>query len=148
VGGVTTLYGTDGNALYKLYGNSTGNVSSTVQTALMAMGDPIRDKQALKIGIEGTLTVPGTLTTTVDSESASSPAYNLNGFTTWTNNNNVIIPWINNSNAQVAWLYSGFILFKTDAQQWGKYLGQTVTATVPGLTYHGFEFEHELRARF
>ena len=148
VGGVTTLYGTDGNALYRLYTNTTGNVSSTVQTALMAMGDPIRDKQALKIGIEGTLTIGGNLTATVDSESASSPPYTLTGITTWTNNSGATISWLNNSNVQVPWLYGGFILFKTDAQQWGKYLGQTVTATVPGLTYHGFEFEHELRARF
>ena len=148
LGGVTRLYGLDGNQLFLLYGNSTGNVSSTIQTALMPMGDPIRDKQALKIAIEATMTTAGALSATVDSESASSPPYTLQGYAQWTNLSGTTIPWLNNATNQVSWLFSGFILFKTDAQQWGKYLGQTVTATVPGITFHGFDFEHELRARF
>jgi hypothetical protein len=39
-------------------------------------------------------------------------------------------------------------LYKTDAKQYGKYLGMTVTSTNPGVVYNGFEYEHELRVRF
>ena len=148
VGGLITLYGTDNNALYKLYGNSTANTASTIQTALMAMGDPIRDKQALKVGIEATLTTGGTLNVTVDSEVGSSPSYTLVNYATWYNYLNQTIPWKNNSNTVVPWIGAGYTLFKTDAEQWGKYLGQTLTSNTPGFTVNGFEFEHELRARF
>lgn len=148
VSGIISLYGTDSNALYKLYGSSTATTNSTVQTALMPMGDPIRTKQALKVAIEATLTTSGNLSVTVDSESGSSPAYNLGNNVAWTNYLNNTITWINNSSNTIGWIGSGYNLYKTDAQQYGKYLGQTVTASIPGLTYHGFEFEHELRVRF
>ena len=148
VSGLITLYGTDSNALYKLYGNSTANTASTIQTALMPMGDPIRDKQALKIGIEATLTTGGQLNVTVDSEAGSSPSYALVNYATWYNYVGTTIPWQNNSNTVVPWIGAGYTLFKTDAEQWGKYLGQTLTSTTPGFTVNGFEFEHELRARF
>ena len=148
VSGLITLYGVDSNALYKLYGNSTANTASTIQTALMPMGDPIRDKQALKIGIEATLTTGGTLSVTVDSESGSSPSYTLVNYATWYNYLNQTIPWKNNSNTIIPWIGAGYTLFKTDAEQWGKYLGQTLTSNTPGFTVNGFEFEHELRARF
>lgn len=148
VGGLITLYGTDSNSLYKLYGNSTANTASTIQTALMPMGDPIRDKQALKIGIEATLTTGGQLNVTVDSESGSSPSYALVNYATWYNYVGTTIPWQNNSSTVVPWIGAGYTLFKTDAEQWGKYLGQTLTSNTPGFTVNGFEFEHELRARF
>ena len=148
VGGFITLYGTESNALYKLYGNTTASVNSTIVTALMPMTDPIRDKQALKVGIEATLTTAGTLSVTVDSEVGSTPVYSLTNVVGWTNYLGNTIGWTNSSVTTITWLAGGYILYKTDAEQWGKYLGQTVTATVPGVVVHGFEFEHELRARF
>ena len=148
VSGLITLYGIDSNALYTLYSNSTGNTSSTVQTALMPMNDPIRTKQALKAAIEATLLNSGNLYLTIDSEAGSSPQYMLNNIATWTNAFGNTIGWINNSSASISWIGAGYNLYKTDAQQYGKYLGQTVTATMPGITYHGYEFEHELRVRF
>ena len=146
--GVINMYGVDSNSLYKLYGNTTANVSSTIQTALMPMSDPIRDKQALKIGIEATLNSAGSLNVTVDSEVGSTPAYILSSLASWTNYAGTTISWINNSSTIITWTNGGYNLYKTDAEQWGKYLGQTVTATVPGIVIHGFQFEHELRARF
>ena len=148
VGGFITLYGTESNALYKLYGNTTASVNSTIVTALMPMTDPIRDKQALKVGIEATLTTAGTLSVTVDSEVGSTPVYSLTNVVGWTNYLGNTIGWTNSSVTTITWLAGGYILYKTDAEQWGKYLGQTLTATVPGMIVHGFEFEHELRARF
>jgi hypothetical protein len=114
----------------------------------MSMGDPIRDKQALKIGIEATLTTGGTLNVTVDSEVGSTPNYALVNYATWYNYVGTTIPWTNSSSTVVPWIGAGYTLFKTDAEQWGKYLGQTLTSTTPGFVVNGFEFEHELRARF
>jgi len=149
VSGKISLYGTASNQLFKLYDDATSAVTSRVQTALMPMGDPIRTKQALKIGIEATSSNSAVvLSATVDSEIGSSPAYTLQSLIYWTNNNLQTISWINNSSAVIGWIGSGYNLYKTDASQYGKYLGITVTSSSPAYNYNGFEFEHELRVRF
>jgi hypothetical protein len=152
IGGVINMYGTDSNVLYKLYGNTTANTSSIVQTSLNPMGDPIRDKQALKVAIEATINNSASINITVDSENTSNgttPTYPLNNFTTWINLLGTTISWTNNSSAVIGWIpSSSYQLFKTDAEQWGKYLGMTVTSTYPNFTINGFLYEHELRARF
>jgi hypothetical protein len=149
VGGVINMYGVADKSLFRLYASATANVSSEIQTALSPMKDPIRTKQALKFGIEATLTSGGTFNVTVDSESGSSPTYVLNNSVTWYNNSNVIITWLNNSSVTIGWLTSnGYALYKSDAQQYGKYLGLTMTSTDPGFVVNTFEFEHELRVRF
>jgi hypothetical protein len=149
VGGVINMYGVADKSLFRLYASSTANVSSKIQTALSPMKDPIRTKQALKFGIEATLTTGGTFNVTVDSESGSSPTYVLNNTVTWYNNLGTTITWLNNSSVTIGWLTSnGYALYKSDAQQYGKYLGLTMTSTDPGFVVNTFEFEHELRVRF
>ena len=149
VGGVVTLYGVTSKQLFKLYGNPTANVASYIQTALDPMGDSIRTKQALKFGIEATLSNASTLTVTVDSESGSSPPYTLTNNVTWYNNVGTTIPWTNNSSATIGWVQSnGYFLYKSDAQQYGKYLGLTQTSNSSAFIVNTFEFEHELRVRF
>jgi hypothetical protein len=149
VGGVINMYGVADKSLFRLYASATSNVSSKIQTALSPMKDPIRTKQALKFGIEATLTTGGTFNVTVDSESGSSPTYVLNNTVTWYNNSNVTITWLNNSSSTIGWLTSnGYALYKSDAQQYGKYLGLTMTSTDAGFVVNTFEFEHELRVRF
>jgi hypothetical protein len=149
VAGKITLYGVANNQLYKLYNDTASAITSRVQTALLPMGDPIRTKQALKIGIEATSSNTGViLSATVDSEVGSSPAYTLQSFISWTNNNLQTIAWTNSSLNTVGWIAGGYNLYKTDASQYGKYLGITVTSSSPAYNYNGFEFEHELRVRF
>jgi len=149
VSGLVNLYGVTGTQLYRLYGDASANISSKIQTALMDMKDPIRTKQALKFGIEATLTQAATLTVTVDSEQGSSPAYTLTNDVAWYNNFSQTIPWQNNSSVIIDWLYSqGYYLYKSDAQQYGKYLGLTMTSNNAGFVTNTFEFEHELRVRF
>jgi hypothetical protein len=67
----------------------------------------------------------------------------------WVNNSGTPVGWINNSSTVIPWIGgNGYFLYKSDAAQWGKYVGLTVQALTPGLTYNTFEFEHELRTRF
>ena len=150
VGGVINLYGTTGTALYKLYGDASANVATTIRTALMPMGDPIRTKQALKFGIEATLTNAATFVVTVDSEYGSSPSYTLtNSQVSWVNNSGATVTWKNAFGTTIPWLSSGgYNLYKSDAQQYGKYLGLTMTSNSAGFVVNTFEFEHELRVRF
>jgi hypothetical protein len=148
--GIIYLYGTGGTDLIRAYANSTANVSTRLLTALWPMQDTIRTKQALKFGIEATLTQGGILNVTVDSETGSSPSYTLTNVSLgWTNNLGATIPWQNNSLVTIGWLVSsGYSLYKSDAMQYGKYLGLTVTSNSPAMVYNTFEMEHELRVRF
>jgi hypothetical protein len=150
VSGKINLYGTATNTLYQLYASNTGNVASFIQTALLDMDDPIRTKQALKFGIEATLTQGGVLGVTVDSEQGASSQYVLSDSgVSWINNSNAVISWTNNALAVIQWLLSvGYYLYKSDASQYGKYLGLTLTSNNAAFTVNTFEFEHELRVRF
>ena len=148
-GGRIVLYGVANNQLYSLYADDTAAITSRIQTALLPLTDPIRTKQALKFGVEATLTTGGEINVTVDSELGSSPIYTLGNYVTWYNNSNVTIPWINNSSTVISWVFTnGYYLYKSDAQQWGKYLGLTQTSNSAGFVVNTFEFEHELRVRF
>jgi hypothetical protein len=149
--GVIRLYGTAGSSLYRLYANSTANVATTIQTALMPMGDPIRTKQALKFGIEAQLQASSTLFVSVDNEqgTGATGAYTVDNTVTWLNNYQQAVTWQNNSLQTVGWETAyGYALYKSDAQQYGKYLGLTINSNSAGYTVNTFEFEHELRARF
>ena len=149
VSGKVNLYGTENSALYQLYADKTSSVSSIIQTALMPMNDPIRDKQALKFGVEVTTANSTIFNVTVDSQQGSSPPYTLQNNVLWYNNVGTDLNWINNSSQVIYWLFtSGYYLYKSDAQQWGKYLGLTLTSNSAAFVVNTFEFEHELRARF
>ena len=149
VSGIITMYGTRGRALYRLYSDSGSAITSRIQTALLPMGDPIRTKQALKFAVEATTTSGVEITVTVDSEQGSSPPYVLGNYVTWYNSSGNTIPWINNSSTVISWIGgAGYELYKSDAQQWGKYLGLTQTSNSAGFVVNTFEFEHELRVRF
>ena len=149
VGGVISLYGVTSKQLYRLYNSPTANVASYIQTALDPMGDSIRTKQALKFGVEATLTQGGTFNITVDSESGSSPVYSLSANAYWVNNSGTTIGWTNNSSQTIIWITAnGYYLYKSDAQQYGKYLGLTMTSNDAAFYVNTFEFEHELRVRF
>ena len=149
-GGKVRLYGTDSNKVLKLlYNDTTSAISSYIQTALNEMGDPIRTKQALKFAVEATLAQGGVFSVTVDSESGSSPAYTLSNTVTWTNTSGTTIGWTNYLSQTIIWTnVSGYYLYKSDAEQYGKYLGLTQTSNSAGFIVNTFEFEHELRVRF
>lgn len=153
-GGKLLIFGTNGTNFLKLYSDTSTSVDIILETALDAMGDPIRDKQALKIGIEATLgSSPTNLTAYVDSESAQSPPIAFQNAIEWINNSSQEIQWANNASAIIGWLSSGsagagYYLYKSDAEMWGKYLGITVNSTSTPIVINGFQFEHELRTRF
>jgi hypothetical protein len=150
VNGFPVLYGTNGSNLIQLYASTTASpINSYVQTALDSMGDPIRTKQALKVGLEATLSGGAQFAVTVDSEKGSSATMSLGGQVNWLNNSSQPINWVNNSSTVIYWYGgSGYTLFKSDAKQWGKYLGMTITSSDPGIVINGFQYEHELRTRF
>ena len=143
------MWGVQDKVLYHLYNDTSNSISTIVQTALLPLSDPIRTKQALKFGIEATLGQGGILNVTVDSENGSSPVYDLQNVITWYNTSNATIPWQNVNNTVISWVGgTGYQLYKSDAMQWGKYLGLTQKSNSAGFVINTYEFEHELRVRF
>lgn len=150
--GLIKLYSTNGTDLKQIYGNVAAEVDTYIETALWPLGDPIRTKQALKVGIEATLANSILLTATIDSENQTSPVIYLSNSIIWTNYLNNPIDWVNNSSQVVLWSptnqINSYYLYKADAPMWGKYIGVTLTATGADYTINGFQLEHELRVRF
>jgi hypothetical protein len=143
------LYGTGGTNLLSLYTDNTSNVSSTIKSALWPMQDTIRTKQALKFAIEATSNVSIIFNVTVDSETNTSPTYVNTNLIFWTNNSGNSISWTNNSSTVITWWNgSPYQLYKSDAQQYGKYLGLTITSSSPSFTLNTMEMEYEQRVRF
>jgi hypothetical protein len=149
------MYGTTGTDLIKFYSNSTTGIDWELETALWPMGDPIRDKQALKVGLEATLggllrPCRRLLTRKTSSRLPLTLPIQCFGSITVAPS----IPWINNSSQQIGWtsqggsVTSGYFLYRSDAKMYGKYLGLTVTGNTTPFTINGFQLEHELRARF
>ena len=157
VNGLINSYGVEsGGAFFRMYEDQTANIATEVITALWDLKDPIRDKQALKLGVEATfpVTVAGSLNISIDSESRASTSIALGNAVAWQNISFSNIAWTNNAGSTLQWISSGYQLtegyklLKYDAQMYGKYLGMTVTSTAPAFTFNGFQLEHELRARF
>lgn len=154
--GLLSLYGTSGTDLVQFYEDDNLEIDAVVRTALMPMGDPIRDKQALKIGVEASLGNVGAavLQVTIDSEANSSPTILLSNGIIWLNNSGNYVNWLNNSGNPIIWGSSatagtgGYFLYKSDAQMYGKYIGMTINSNTRPITINGFQYEHELRARF
>jgi len=154
INGAAKLYATTGTNLKTLFTDKTVAISSKIQPALLPMGDNIRDKQALKFGVEAILsdTNASSITVTVDNENRSSSGTTLsNTFNvSWINSSSITVNWINSSLSSVYWYYfiNGYYLYRYDAQQWGKYIGMTITSTSPNFIVSGVQYETELRARF
>jgi hypothetical protein len=154
VNGSATIYSTTGSDLQTMYQSASTAQATKIQSALLGMGNIIRDKVALKFGVEAILSqaIGNNITVTVDSENATSPSVTLNNSQTvqWKNNSGAVVSWINNSLATVLWSnYTlGYYLYKYDAQMWGKYIGMTITSTSPTYTISGLQYETEQRAKF
>jgi hypothetical protein len=155
ISGNILMYGTTGQNLIKFYQDSTTGIEWEVVSALWPMGDPIRDKQALKVGIEATLGAGfADFTAFIDSENQQSNAISFANSIDWINNSSQVVQWTNSSGAPIGWTSStvtggsDYYLYKSDAKMYGKYLGITLDGTTTPFTINGFQLEHELRARF
>jgi hypothetical protein len=150
--GLQVMYATNGTKLYKLFNDTASNITQKVQTKLWGFGEgAIQDSQVLKYGVETVMpAVAGSLTVTIDTEiSTSSPVTVApSNAAIWVNASAVVVAWINNSLATVTWSASGFTWFRGDASNFGKYVGMTITTTVPNCELSAAQLQYELRARW
>lgn len=144
--GTPALFGTDGTNIWKLFSDTTSNISTTIQTALWPMKVPTRMKEAQKAGVEiTTAAITTSVTLTLDSDFGTIPI-TLSSTNTgqWINGAGVLGNWINGAAVQGGWITSGFQIYQGDAEFKGRYVGYTMTATAPGYSVNGFLMQHQI----
>jgi hypothetical protein len=150
IGGLPVLYGTDGTKFYKMFSDTTSSINTTVKTKLWDFGEQFLDKQVLKTGVETSLPVAvENISLTVDSEYASNTAtLTATNLIDWVNATGTVVPWTNNSGTVIGWLASGFVWFRGDVSNYGKYIGLTFNSTSAGMDIISLQAQYELRARW
>jgi len=150
INGAPKLYATDGTSLFTLFTGLTTGVAQTIVTKLWDMGDPLRDKQSLKFGLELiNPNAPQTVTGTIDTEYSvgAFPFSFLGGnVVQWVNNSSQTVLWVNNVGSVVTWLNSGYAFQATDVETVGKYLGVTLKGNSVATIYSGMHIQYEIRA--
>jgi hypothetical protein len=144
--GNLVMYGTAGTNLVQLFGDPTTTQPQVLQTALWDLGDVMRTKQAIRAGVELRTSVQAApIGLTIDNENASTAVETLFNAIQWINDENEIVAWQNDLSVLVDWITTGYELYQTDAAQYGKYLGLTITAQLPGIVITGTQLEYILR---
>ena len=141
-----TLYGAGGSSVYKLFADDTADISQTIQSSFWDFSDFISIKQSLKVGVEGTLpATEGSIDITVDSErgsqSPSNPFASTFSFQ-WFNSVGAPFSWTNSLGAPFTWLVSGYVWLQGNVENYGHYLGFTLTSETAGNIYNGFQMEY------
>lgn len=146
--GVDNMHADDGTNIYDIFNSMTASISSKLQTALWDFSEMVREKQALKVGVEAKSTGDvGTIATTVDTESTSqAPTGGFGGGITftWTNSAGAAFSWVNSAAAPFTWITSGYIWFFGDVQTQGHYLGITCTSDAPQYQYLGLQLQYRM----
>lgn len=144
--GQDALYAVDTGTVYKMFGNASAAISQKVQTALWDFSEFIQIKQALRVGVEGTLPAAnGNLSVTVDSESQSeSPSvpFAATFAFTWYASGGGAFSWLNSVGGAFTWYVGGYVWFQGDVENDGHYLGITVTSNAAANVYNGLQLQY------
>jgi hypothetical protein len=134
--------------------NSTNPAQTIIQTKLWDDGEPIMDKQVLRVGIGGVFQNNTPVTMTTDTEYGTYPiTLDPDGISqvNWINNNQQIVLWENNTPIVVAWSKISYpsyqFLVGTANAAGGKYCGITLTLQTP-MTLASIAMEYKMGARW
>lgn len=136
------LYGIIGTQLFQLFSNTTATVATTMITKLWDLKNPILTKQMMKFGLWAVVPTAGVANFTVsfDNETGASVTKVLSPQRVLTFTGTSLITFTGIS--AITWLSSGLAPAYTDASQFGKYLGYTITSTVPQAKITLSEYEY------
>ena len=104
----------------------------------------------MKAGLEINVpNIPFSATLSVDTENSSN-AFSLSSqnLINWQNNVPSTLLWTNNALNTVGWLSTGFTYIMSDVTNYGKYIGFTMTSTIPNYQLNAMMLEFEDRARW
>jgi hypothetical protein len=135
--------GSSGSDVTQLLENRAVAVPVTLITSLSSHGNLITAKKLVRSGIAVTTQTAQNLTMTVDTENGSnSYQFQASSVVNWVNNLGQIVQWQNNSLQNVNFITGGFRFPYTDTEGYGKFIGNTVTGTVLGLSINAIADEY------
>lgn len=144
--GTPAIFGTDGTNIYKLFSDTTSNISTMIQTALWPMKKPTSMKESQKAGVEiTTAAVTTAVSLSLDSDFGVVPiSFSATNTGQWVNGIGTVGNWVNGAATQGQWISTGFQIYQGDADFKGRYLGYTMRSTAPGYAVNGFLNQHQL----
>jgi hypothetical protein len=144
--GVQSLWGTTGTDVRQLYANTTATISSTLQTGLYDLGNPIFDKQLIRAAVEWTAPTQAEIDVQIDTETITErDTFSSDSAILWLNNSGAPVVWVNTATATISWISTGFVLADGNFALIGKYLGATITSNSPGIAINGTLMEYVKR---
>lgn len=145
-GSTDTLYGAGGASVYKLFADDEADIEQTIVSGFWDFADFISVKQSLRVGVEGALpATAGGIDITVDSEQGSQSPENPFASTfefLWFNSVGAPFSWTNSIGAPFTWLISGYVWLQGGIDNYGHYLGFTLTSSTGSNIYNGFQLEY------
>jgi hypothetical protein len=140
------LLGVSGSSVYKLFSDTTSNITQKIISPFWDFNEYISIKQSIMIGMEGTLpAAASSVVITWDSELGSeSPDTPFADFSTfqWFNSVGAPFTWTNSLGATFTWLAAGYIWFQSGIQNYGHYAGFTVTSSTAANVYNGWQLQY------
>jgi hypothetical protein len=152
VKGKNKLYSFDtAGRFYEMF-SGTSDVSYKWQTALWDFQQPIQYKQAIKVGVGANFaSSASTITGTVDTESSFvpiSPGLSVSGTLTFVGTGPITFTSTGPPSLPITFLTSGYSLLQSDATNWGRYVGVTLTGTASELTFTLMMMEYNYRSQW
>ncbi len=139
-----------GTDLYSLF-NGSGALQRTLQTALWDLGSSIHTKQAINYGIEGTVyDLNFSITATMDAQPGNSSLNSANFLPPtlqWYADaaRTVLANWITATHTAATWVAPGYAFQYAGTQQYGKYLGMTLSGQTGRAVISGLNLEYDRR---
>jgi hypothetical protein len=152
VKGKNRLYSFDtAGRFYEMF-SGTSDVTYMWKTALWDFQQPIQYKQATKVGVGANFAgSASTITGTVDSEASSvpiSPGLSVSGTLTFVGTGPITFTSTGPPSLPITFLTSGYSLLQSDATNWGRYVGVTLTGTASELTFTLMMMEYNYRSQW
>ncbi len=138
-----STFGSSGSDVTPLLSNNAVAVPVQLITALTPHGNIMTAKQLIRSGIAVTTKMAQNFSMTVDTENGSNGyQFAASSIINWVNNLGQIVQFQNNSLQNVNFITGGFKFPYQDTEGYGKFIGNTVTGSLVGLSINAIANEY------
>ncbi len=138
-----STFGSSGSDVTPLLSNNAAAVPVQLITALTPHGNIMTTKQLIRSGIAVTTKTAQNFSMTVDTENGSNGyQFAASSVINWVNNLGQIVQFQNNGLQNVNFITGGFKFPYRDTEGYGKFIGNTVTGSLVGLSINAIANEY------
>lgn len=153
IGSVFKVYGTSGQDITPLLGDSNTEVSVTLQTSLTSNGEPMIGKESVQYAVAQSAGGASTISFLVEAERPPSKniSYNVSNNIVFINNSGAVLQFVNNLNVPLNFISDTARFFYQHGQSGGiagVYLGCIISGNVVNYTLNSILLEYEETSAF